>query len=187
MLYWVERIASHVRVASMIIGQKDSSVCFVLNQEPNMIVQQPLFFSTTHRDNGTRLCWVREVSTAIIIIKKRDNDNAMEPGPGQGITGDNATETFALILAASVLCTTMLRYIIHQHPQWYLPTSPSTTRNLCFSKLLPPAHEYLHICTPWIGRARVSSKIVLTFWHLSFEQCVRFPVGASCDMKSCSH
>ena len=119
MLYWVERIASHVRVASMIIGQKDSSVCFVLNQEPNMIVQQPLFFSTTHRDNGTRLCWVREVSTAIIIIKKRDNDNAMEPGPGQGITGDNATETFALILAASVLCTTMLRYIIHQHPQWY--------------------------------------------------------------------
>ena len=73
MLYWVERIASHVRVASMIIGQKDSSVCFVLNQEPNMIVQQPLFFSTTHRDNGTRLCWVREVSTAIIIIKKRDN------------------------------------------------------------------------------------------------------------------
>ena len=118
MLYWVERIASHVRVASMIIGQKDSSVCFVLNQEPNMIVQQPLFFSTTHRDNGTRLCWVREVSTAIIIIKKRDNDNAMEPGPGQGITGDNATETFALILAASVLFTTMLCYI-HQHPQWY--------------------------------------------------------------------
>ena len=132
MLYWVERIASHVRVASMIIGQKDSSVCFVLNQEPNMIVQQPLFFSTTHRDNGTRLCWVREVSTAIIIIKKRDNDNAMEPGPGQGITGDNATETFALILAASVLCTTMLRYIIHQHPQWYLPTSPSTTRKPLF-------------------------------------------------------
>ena len=61
------------------------------------------------------------------------------------------------------------------------------TINLCFSKLLPPAHEYLHICTPWIGRARVSSKIVLTFWHLSFEQCVRFPVGALCDMKSCSH
>ena len=85
----------------------------------------------------------------------------MEPGTGQGITGDNATETFALILAASVLFTTMLCYIIHQHPQWYLPTSPSTTGNLCFSKLLPPAHEYLHICTPWIGRARVPS----LFWH----------------------
>ena len=68
-----------------------------------------------------------------------------------------------------------------------VPTSPSTTRNLCFSKLLPPAHEYLHICTPWIGRARVISKIVLTFWHLSFQQCVRFPVAALCDMKSCSH
>ena len=69
-----------------------------------------------------------------------------------------------------------------------VPTSPSTTRNLCFSKLLPAAHKYLHICTPWIGRVRVSSKNVLTFWHsLSFEQCVRFPVGALCDMKSCSH
>ena len=164
----------------MIIGQKDSSVCFVLNQEPNMIVQQPLFFSTTHRDNGTRLCWVREVSTAIIIIKKRDNDNAMEPGPGQGITGDNATETFALILAASVLFTTMLCYI-HQHPQWY----QHHHQPLFLQTITTCTRIFTHLHT--MDRKGASSKIVLTFWHLFFEQCVRFPVGALCDMKSCSY
>ena len=134
----------------------------------------PVFFSTTHRDNGTRLWWVREVSPAIIIIKRRDNDNAMEPGPGQGITGDNATETFALILAASVLFTTMLCHAIYtnilngtnitiNHAQpLFLQTITSCTR----------IFTYLHT----MDRKGASSKIVLAFWHLSFEQCVRFPI-----------
>ena len=38
-----------------------------------------------------------------------------------------------------------------------------------------------------MDRKGASSKIVLAFWHLSFEKCVRFPVSALCDMKSCSH
>ena len=153
MLYWVERIASHVRVASMIIGQKDSSVCFVLNQEPNMIVQQPLFFfHHTSRQWHTSLLGQGGLHRHHHYKKERQwQCNGTRSRSGDHWRQCNRDFRFDFGRISAFYHHAML----YTPTSSMVPTSPSTTRNLCFSKLLPPAHEYLHICTPWIGRARV--------------------------------
>ena len=68
----------------------------MLNQEPNIIVQQPEVFSTAHPQT---MALGQGVSIIFIRGDTRITMQHVEPGPGQGVTGDNAMETFALILA----------------------------------------------------------------------------------------
>ena len=68
----------------------------MLNQEPNIIVQQPEVFSTAHPQT---MALGQGVSTILIKEETHGTMQHGEPGSGQGVTGDNAMETFALILA----------------------------------------------------------------------------------------